>query len=605
MPWLARLPSMMSAVSAWASKWTMPDVAVPVDVGDGGGRRPRDRVVAAEDDRHDAPLRDLGHALADVGVADLGLAVRAVGVTEVDDLQPVEDLQAEVHVVRARLVGGGADGPRPEAGTGAVRRRDVERRADDGDVRLPLVELLDVGQERALAERRDPGQVELLLHAGGQLPSRLVIASVGGAHAPEPIGASRRPHANLNRRGRTVTSMTETMSAAVAPFYAIHRKMRIDTRRYVMAVETATEADRSGRLVPLAKWAAGFGRELHLHHTVEDDHFFPALVERSPEAGEILAGLEHDHEVVAGILKQWGPAARDLADPTVDFETARAEVLALAVQLRDLLAEHLDIEDAQIVPRFDEALHGGRAGGHRRPGQEVAAQEGALVRRPVERRGVRPGRPRRAGPHGAVRPAPAVPHPRATLRPSRRRGVRRHPRAAPRLSRPRASPAGRGPAYRGGAVRWKLGCALSAITVGAVTIGTSLALSDPTIRPAPPATATARGPSAPPIASWTGTMVVGATGFPDAVVVTDSASPSTPSSVFLDRDDAVRGRVRGLRSGRGRRQRPVGLGRRRRGPVGDDADVRRGDAVGGVGLGVRRRRHRRRPGRRHRARRSC
>ena len=47
-----------------------------------------------------------------------------------------------------------------------------------------------------------------------------------------------------------------------------------------------------------------------------------------------------------GILKQWGPAARDLADPTVDFETARAEVLALAVQLRDLLAEHLDIEDA-------------------------------------------------------------------------------------------------------------------------------------------------------------------------------------------------------------------------------------------------------------------
>jgi len=150
--------------------------------------------------------------------------------------------------------------------------------------------------------------------------------------------------------------MTDTMSAAVAPFYAIHRKMRIDTRRYVTAVEAATEADRSGRLIPLAKWAAGFGRELHLHHTVEDDHFFPALVERSPEAGEVLAGLEHDHEIVAGILKQWGPAARDLADPTVDFGTARADVLALAVQLRDLLAEHLDIEDARIVPRFDEVF---------------------------------------------------------------------------------------------------------------------------------------------------------------------------------------------------------------------------------------------------------
>jgi hypothetical protein len=45
-----------------------PDVAVAVDVGDGGGRRPRDRVVATEDDRHDAARRDGVDALADVGV---------------------------------------------------------------------------------------------------------------------------------------------------------------------------------------------------------------------------------------------------------------------------------------------------------------------------------------------------------------------------------------------------------------------------------------------------------------------------------------------------------------------------------------------------------
>ena len=38
------------------------DVAVAVDVGDGGGRRPGDRVVAAEDDRHDAARGDLVHA---------------------------------------------------------------------------------------------------------------------------------------------------------------------------------------------------------------------------------------------------------------------------------------------------------------------------------------------------------------------------------------------------------------------------------------------------------------------------------------------------------------------------------------------------------------
>jgi hypothetical protein len=150
--------------------------------------------------------------------------------------------------------------------------------------------------------------------------------------------------------------MTETLPAALAPFYAIHRKMRVDTRRYVIAVEAATDADRAGRLVPLARWAAGFGRELHLHHTVEDDHFFPALADRVPEVADVLAGLEDDHDVVAGILRRWGPAARDLADPTADFAVARAEVRDMAVELRDLLARHLDIEDAEIVPRFADAF---------------------------------------------------------------------------------------------------------------------------------------------------------------------------------------------------------------------------------------------------------
>jgi hypothetical protein len=150
--------------------------------------------------------------------------------------------------------------------------------------------------------------------------------------------------------------MTATLSPVIAPFIAIHHKMRVDTRRYVMAIESATAADRAGRLVPLAKWAAGFGRELHLHHTVEDDHFFPPLAERIPDVADVLAGLEHDHDVVAGILRQWGPAARDLADPTCDFRTARTEALAMATGLRDLLARHLDVEDAEIVPRFDEAF---------------------------------------------------------------------------------------------------------------------------------------------------------------------------------------------------------------------------------------------------------
>ena len=123
-----------------------PDVAVAVHVGDRGGGRPGDRVVAAEDDRHDAAGGDLVHPLADVGVAGLGLAVRAERVAVVDDLEVVEDLDAQVEVVGAGLVGQRADRPRPEAGARAgwwsrcrtaprrSRRRAARRRAAPASV---------------------------------------------------------------------------------------------------------------------------------------------------------------------------------------------------------------------------------------------------------------------------------------------------------------------------------------------------------------------------------------------------------------------------------------------------------------------------------------
>ena len=106
---------------------------------------------------------------SDVGVARLGLPVRAVGVAVVDHLDPFEDLDAEIEVVGARLVRQRTDRPRAEPGAGPVGGRDVERRADDRDVGLPLVELFGIGQERPLGERGEPAEHppdrELLLHA--------------------------------------------------------------------------------------------------------------------------------------------------------------------------------------------------------------------------------------------------------------------------------------------------------------------------------------------------------------------------------------------------------------------------------------------------------
>ena len=56
----------------------------------------------------------------------------------------------------------------------------------------------------------------------------------------------------------------------------IHRGMRTGTARVADALTTmrSPDVDRAGRL---AQWYEGFLEEFHLHHTVEDTIFFPAL----------------------------------------------------------------------------------------------------------------------------------------------------------------------------------------------------------------------------------------------------------------------------------------------------------------------------------------
>src|SRR4051812_26224844 len=129
-------------------------------------------------------------------------------------------------------------------------------------------------------------------------------------------------------------------------FFAIHRKMRIDTRRYARAVETAVPADRdrAGRLEPLVRWAKGFAHELDEHHYVEDEYFFPELRERIPSAAAALDALDADHRVVDDILSRWSTVAARLADPSVPFAAAQEEAVDLATGLRDLLQRHLEIE---------------------------------------------------------------------------------------------------------------------------------------------------------------------------------------------------------------------------------------------------------------------
>ncbi len=169
-------------------------------------RGQRERVVAAEDERHRAGGEDVAEDAGELLVRAVQVAGRGLGVAVVDDVEHGErvDARAQVRAAVAALVVPRADGARAEAGARAVRGAVVERRADHGDV--DALELAGVEDQGLPAERRaqagvhgrfaaaQPRRREMaLLHARGpyrrasQAPVRHSsppgIASSGGVSA--------------------------------------------------------------------------------------------------------------------------------------------------------------------------------------------------------------------------------------------------------------------------------------------------------------------------------------------------------------------------------------------------------------------------------------
>ena len=117
------------------------------------GRRKRDRVVAAEDDRERAGGQHVGDLALDHGMAALDVHRRDRRVAGVDHVEPLVRLDPELERVdRSGVVARLADGPRPESGPGSMAHRVVERGSDDRDVRAALGERGGIGDPWQLLE---------------------------------------------------------------------------------------------------------------------------------------------------------------------------------------------------------------------------------------------------------------------------------------------------------------------------------------------------------------------------------------------------------------------------------------------------------------------
>jgi hemerythrin-like domain-containing protein len=174
----------------------------------------------------------------------------------------------------------------------------------------------------------------------------------------------------------TMPSLTSPSTPDLTAFTVIHRVMRADGRRFADIVAALDEAERVQRVPRLARWWTGYQDELHDHHVIEDEFFYPALVERVPTAARHIERIDVDHEHLGDLIARITDVFVRLGDPAAPFRATHAEAVRLTDGLASLLEAHLGFEDEDVVPLFAEHF----------TGAEYEALEKQAMKRPSLRR---------------------------------------------------------------------------------------------------------------------------------------------------------------------------------------------------------------------------
>jgi hypothetical protein len=164
------------------------------------------------------------------------------------------------------------------------------------------------------------------------------------------------PGANAARHG--------TGDADLTIMIAAHDAFRRDLTRLARTASAANLSEPAKRQSVAAGWEL-FKRELHIHHTAEDEIIWPALRPRlahSPTALSVLDAMEAEHELIDPLLA------------SVDAAFARQEPAADVIDaLTSALTGHLAHEERDGLPLIGVAL---TAAEWRGVGRKMASKNG-------------------------------------------------------------------------------------------------------------------------------------------------------------------------------------------------------------------------------------
>ncbi|MEV0383800.1 LLM class flavin-dependent oxidoreductase [Nonomuraea sp. NPDC050643] len=239
----------------------------------------------------------------------------------------------------------------------------------DGPARLwaeQLTELvLGVGMTGFVLAPGPEAERDLRTFAEEVAPAvREAVARERGRPAPAPV---ERPItlADLDEAGRPragkhdPAELTPEQRRLGRHLVEVHDGYRQEMRQVQDAVEqVATELPDAGRPRPandrpamrqnlwtLGTYCATFRRLLAVHHTVEDESMFPAVLEREPALAPVIKKLEQEHEVIAELLAGLDEACVELLGDPAALDRVRAR----ADRLADVLSSHFAYEEEELV----------------------------------------------------------------------------------------------------------------------------------------------------------------------------------------------------------------------------------------------------------------
>lgn len=128
-------------------------------------------------------------------------------------------------------------------------------------------------------------------------------------------------------------------------------------RQLIARIETDAQSLLDGNTDPnrykaqLSRFGGLLLNELHMHHQVEDTHYFPRLITLDTRISSGFDLLEADHEAIDALLGRFATAANAvLGDAGNDITPHVGVFLSEATAFHGLLERHLTDEEDLVVP---------------------------------------------------------------------------------------------------------------------------------------------------------------------------------------------------------------------------------------------------------------